>query len=1313
MYFLQHKVFTAPDGSQQPVWIYMDTGLVGSDGVARTSSPPYPGFSQRGQVLCARYDEIESPVNISVNTAGYVDQESATVAVAASYGVGVMLGSSFPPAVLIPYATMVALQIWNYRVLAAPPLEEVVNLELQEGVRDYTVEVAFPQPAGAEPVINSITLDAAGEEVRVTLGGFHFGGAVEVLFEMAEQRVRVPSDAFISLSDTELAVAVPHGFILGITDVSVVDMLQGSSNIARLTPPGGLGFSGLSTDLAVFDQLVSDETPPGSIVLTSDSGTSMLVRDVLATGDNVRVYVAAIDASSGDGHGAIFVVDTLTAKQVDEIPLYMNPWRLATDPDNKFLYVAGGTRHVSVVNIDPESNDFHEVVDVIELTSDRMPTDGIAVSPDGRRLYVSTYEHKRVDGYVVVINIDPDDPESASRPVIADVHLAMQDRTWHPAEIIPVDATRLLVTPRPYLTVSQPYVFTFTLPDEFSTDYEIGLIHAALPQVGPSDGSLDPNIIARAIENPRGVAVTSSLEYAFVTDFGQPLPEGYYRVQRSAKVGVIRDPFSIDGPADFIGSTTGIQWGFADEIVLSPDDSRLFVGYNGVHEILVMDAEEMITVSESMTPQQRIDTPIDQASESVHIAPLVLGVAPRGISLQPLAGEAPTVEVSGNEDQLFFHDDNEFTLTVANTADGSTTDRSVMVRIEVAGEATRFLVDDLGFPLGPIYQREVAPGEEYAFRVQSADLLSSIRSELHDYLDTARFHVSAWETTGSPTPGSLLLGESFYVYRFLDAADSIHSDGTITMIAALDDGTGESTVRRVRPLGISSDTTVAPTLEIEDTTHFQFVETPNKQFVFDPDAEGDLSSLLVVKRPDTGREIGTLEIEGRGVGKTRINVNQQGLIDVLNSIAEDTSFATLVSANEINPLLLTETERRMCGNSTDIAIQVMQQMRVLIQGFAQGVEIVDEPATPIADNTILIEWKTLVAPDAHGWWGFGDSAPGGGIDSRTRLETIYNRRSDLNQTQREFLLADALNATTFSRVDVYVDNHMEYMMGDTGGTFTPSHPLSMSSEQLVNALATTAIHEAGHTLGLVHTAQSRPDDLIGEEQFINLVPGTAQSSFTLTFDGQTTELIPSGASAADIQDALRNLSNLDASVVNVTDAATPEAFRVEFVGHFSGLDVPDLSAPPSLRVEVATLQPGTPTNNEIQDINLADGYPTDRFTLTFQGHTTNEIRRDASREVVATELEALPSIGTGNVNVIQDVHGRYYSIEFTGTLGHTDAPLLEALGGPDVAIIAQPEFNGESVVMYPHEIDINGIQGRTDIMLQGTLDVLGDERFPQ
>jgi hypothetical protein len=65
------------------------------------------------------------------------------------------------------------------------------------------------------------------------------------------------------------------------------------------------------------------------------------------------------------------------------------------------------------------------------------------------------------------------------------------------------------------------------------------------------------------------------------------------------------------------------------------------------------------------------------------------------------------------------------------------------------------------------------------------------------------------------------------------------------------------------------------------------------------------------------------------------------------------------------------------------------------------------------------------------------------------------------------------------------------------------------------------------------------------------------------------------------------------------------------------------------------------------------------FTISFGGDTTTAIPWDANASAVQSALQALPSIGTGNVNVVADPSPQAYDLQFTGTLGNVEVPAVE------------------------------------------------------
>ena len=164
-----------------------------------------------------------------------------------------------------------------------------------------------------------------------------------------------------------------------------------------------------------------------------------------------------------------------------------------------------------------------------------------------------------------------------------------------------------------------------------------------------------------------------------------------------------------------------------------------------------------------------------------------------------------------------------------------------------------------------------------------------------------------------------------------------------------------------------------------------------------------------------------------------------------------------------------------------------------------------------------------------------------------------------------------------------------------------------------------------------------------EKQTVTLTGAIDGDVFTLTFDGQTTAQIAYDAGAATVQSALEGLSNIDPGDVIVTDG-DPSGWVVEFTGTYAYTDAANLT--------------GTSPQNEIQNVTVS-GATGGTFTLTYGEQTTDAIAFDAVVAVVESELEALSSIGEGNVSVTAgDPAG--YEIEFINDLAQQNLALITA-----------------------------------------------------
>jgi hypothetical protein len=95
----------------------------------------------------------------------------------------------------------------------------------------------------------------------------------------------------------------------------------------------------------------------------------------------------------------------------------------------------------------------------------------------------------------------------------------------------------------------------------------------------------------------------------------------------------------------------------------------------------------------------------------------------------------------------------------------------------------------------------------------------------------------------------------------------------------------------------------------------------------------------------------------------------------------------------------------------------------------------------------------------------------------------------------------------------------------------------------------------------------------------------------------------------------------------------------------------------------ATTALTTTVTNEVQTVTIT-GTPTGgTFTLTFRGQTTSAIAYNATSSTVVTALEALSTIGAGNVTATGGAFpGTAVVVTFTGTLAGQNVPLMTASG---------------------------------------------------
>lgn len=248
------------------------------------------------------------------------------------------------------------------------------------------------------------------------------------------------------------------------------------------------------------------------------------------------------------------------------------------------------------------------------------------------------------------------------------------------------------------------------------------------------------------------------------------------------------------------------------------------------------------------------------------------------------------------------------------------------------------------------------------------------------------------------------------------------------------------------------------------------------------------------------------------------------------------------------------------------------------------------------------------------------------------------------------------------------------------------------TDQTVTCVAYgTSITQGSRLLGTV-VAVDQPDSDQTRQSEVQAVSVSATGgTFTLTFDDtgsnpQTTSALAYDVSAADMQTALRALSNIGASDVTVAGtapyvvtfaaglAALPQRILVadntsatggmarvarRTAGQVGTMDVklaPEQRDTGGPSIAIVETTKGDVSNDEVQTVTLTDATG-GSFTLTYSGQTTAAIAYNATGATVQTRLRALSNLTPAKVTVTGSAGGPY-TVTFVDALAKTDVAMI-------------------------------------------------------
>ncbi|MBY0457043.1 MAG: putative Ig domain-containing protein, partial [Gemmataceae bacterium] len=634
----QYNEIPGPNGVMRPIWLQVDTAVVGADHMARTTSPPYPSVWQtRGMIIAGVATAALGVVALKMLTT-----LSVPAIAAISVGVGVaavLIGAAYIGAQLYMHAPAGQHTV---EVIAIPPTgvpeSTTTTINVNPGATNsFETTIPDPKPSSAyAPVINSLKVVFEGGKSLLEITGDKFGtvGGTEVdviLEEGYDQKVLTGSQVQ-RLSATTLRIEIPKDVTLGLAEVFVTrrQMIWGVediSNGARLDMKGVYGFQVMADErVVVFDnaKMVIPGTPAADALVTSiplQTGGATRAFRVAATKDNTRAYVTlrygAVPGVAVLDAAALHQLDAdPETPQTDIIPLDGHPYDIALDEVHDYAFVSDWLAgSIWVIDINPYSEHYNQPIAAWSFPQAERGFSELAVSADGTQLVVAVNGPpgygSQPDGKLLVIDIDPTNrlPGGGGTwgSVIQTINTGKAPYGVQAAQTL-ADGTQVIgitnfkeagrnstVEPRSYGYISRsPGSKTWNAPVFLNSEDPRNEL-----KLGFSNDSFD-------VTSARSLAFTADGEYAFVlgwavpnvsysvggfpfyevtvngdlsTDHGErhnsPYPAG-------SSIGIIKDPFGRHGAPDLIAGLRPIPLGFPQDIAVGRNGDReyLYASYN-------------------------------------------------------------------------------------------------------------------------------------------------------------------------------------------------------------------------------------------------------------------------------------------------------------------------------------------------------------------------------------------------------------------------------------------------------------------------------------------------------------------------------------------------------------------------------------------------------------------------------------------------------------------------------------------------------------------------------------------------------------
>ena len=625
VFFYRHFSFIDDLGVEQKIWLLEENGVVGDDGLARTSSPPFLGVLLSGAYV------VTTAVLGTTN-------DAVSIAPGIIPGLAVRYGQNFS----VSFYGFDFGKIYRDDVNLITVDNSGSTLRIRHGA-DIPIRPSIANNLPPVPVVNGANI----ENGFLTITGEYFGGSLDGDIRVEIKNFGDESPVVINIENmtvdiagTSIIIDVPGNIVTGAADFQVVRVLTRlepttqtirlDSKPFQIEPQTGLTLVALRDSVVVLKPTTAGFDEIKDIPI--ENGIyGFRTTPIAYSDDNSLAFVAS-------RNGVIHVIDMVSLEEFGTIDLASsngasNITSLAAS--GNFLYVAEGNRYSGSsgtrlirVNINPFSQHFLQSGSQQQLNHESLSKAplgifNIAVSKDGRYLVATVPQQKPLletgrasfnekdTGNLLVIDLHS--ITDGSIGVLKDVVFPPDVRGSGKAPMYveaSSDANKFLISSA--LDVDRGL---YTL--ELTRNLDNGsLVSAEIKQeVRGSFGN--PNILRVGglfqsqqlnIQRSHGIAVTKDLKYAFVSDFNlrfndQVLKNATLPKLVGGKIGVIRDPFGLEGTPELLGVTTPIPDVSIDQIELTADGKQLIANmrnWDGASGILVFDAAGLIDAADSI-----------------------------------------------------------------------------------------------------------------------------------------------------------------------------------------------------------------------------------------------------------------------------------------------------------------------------------------------------------------------------------------------------------------------------------------------------------------------------------------------------------------------------------------------------------------------------------------------------------------------------------------------------------------------------------------------------------------------------------------